>query len=333
VTTDPDRRMRIPHRPGVRSDPLGAEMRALEGDVVGCPNGPDHVECLVEQRGALLEVHPERGELSLEVADADRKGESAAREQVQCRARLGHYERVSVRQYHDVRNEPQRGGPGRGVSHRDERVQRIVSARFEPALTGRRVVGEPEAVDTGGLGGCRHLGDPVAGDQFRVVWVAVHRVGDGEFHLPLSLAERRRRACKIPRDIYTIICKAGRATGWSVSPPQKERRSWASGPRARKRPSLAPPRPSTTSSPTRRTGPRPIPAARTSRTCPGNCRSRWATPGKSPGPTAIGFLPGIWRSPPGPSCGCSVPLGPLAMTATATAAWRDASRSSISSAG
>jgi hypothetical protein len=41
----------------------------------------------------------------------------------------------------------------------------------------------------------------------------VHRVGDGEMHLPLSLAERRRRPCKIPRDIYTIICKASWATG------------------------------------------------------------------------------------------------------------------------
>jgi hypothetical protein len=46
-------------------------------------------------------------------------------------------------------------------------------------------------------------------------------VGDGEFHLPLSLAERRRRPCKIPRDIYTIICKASRATAWSVLPPQR----------------------------------------------------------------------------------------------------------------
>jgi hypothetical protein len=51
--------------------------------------------------------------------------------------------------------------------------------------------------------------------------VAVHRVGDGEFHLPLSLAERRRRACKIPRDIYTIICKASWATCWSDLSPQR----------------------------------------------------------------------------------------------------------------
>src|SRR5277367_6444908 len=75
-------------------------------------------------------------------------------------------------------------------------------------------------MDTGCFGGCGHLGDAVAPDQFGVVRVAVHRVGDGEFHLPLSLAERRRRACKIPRDIYTIICNASWATCWSVLPPK-----------------------------------------------------------------------------------------------------------------
>ena len=142
--------------------PSGAEVRALEGDVVGGPDGPDHVERLIEQCGALLEVHAERGELALEIADADGKGEPATGQQVQRCARLGHYERVSVRQHHDVRYQPQRGGAGRGVSHRDERVQRVVSAGFEPALSGRRVVGEPEAVDTGSLGGCGHLGDAVA---------------------------------------------------------------------------------------------------------------------------------------------------------------------------
>src|SRR6202046_611306 len=96
-----------------------------------------------------------------------------------------------------------------------------MSAGFEPALAGRRMIGEPEAVNTGGFGGRGHRGDAVATDQLRVVGVAVHRVGDGEMHLPLSLTERRRCPCKISRDICTIICKAIRATGWSVSPPQR----------------------------------------------------------------------------------------------------------------
>src|ERR1700751_344237 len=65
-------------------------------------------------------------------------------------------------------------------------------------------VAMPSPLTSSGLYGWRCIG-----------WVMVN------FICLVSLAERRRGPCKIPRDIYTIICKAGWATAWSVSPPQR----------------------------------------------------------------------------------------------------------------
>jgi hypothetical protein len=197
VAADPDRRMRIAHRSRMRGDPAGAEVLALEVHVIGGPDRPDHVERFVEQVGALLEVHAEGGELALEIADADGKGESATGQQIQRRTRLGYYERISIRQHHDIGYQPQRAGAGRGVAHRHERVQRVVSAGLQPPLAGRGMVGEPEPVNAGRLGSNGDRRDAVAADQLRVVRVAVHRMGDREMHLPLSLPGRRR----YPREI------------------------------------------------------------------------------------------------------------------------------------
>lgn len=58
-----------------------------------------------------------------------------------------------------------------------------MAARLEPTLRRRRVVGETEAVESRRLGGRRDLGDALARDELRVVWVADDRVRDRVAHL------------------------------------------------------------------------------------------------------------------------------------------------------
>ncbi len=177
--------MRCADRPRMGSDPLGAEMPALIGEVVGGPDTPDHLERFLEQCGTFVEVHAQCGELPLEVAHTDTEREPAVGQQIQCRARLGHHERIAVRQHDDVRDQPKRRGPRRGVAHRDERVHRVVSAGLQPSLRRRRMIGEPEAVEPGRFGRRRDGGDARTGHQFPVVRMAVHRVGERKPHVVL----------------------------------------------------------------------------------------------------------------------------------------------------
>src|SRR5258708_7012757 len=121
------------------------EGRAGEGDVLGGPDRLEHVEGLVEQVVALGVVDPECRVLALEVSGARREGETPARKEIEGRAGLGDDERVPVRKNHDVRDQPQRRGPGRRETHRHERVEGVVAAGLEPALRWRGMVGEAEA--------------------------------------------------------------------------------------------------------------------------------------------------------------------------------------------
>jgi len=126
---------------------------ALECVVVGGPDSPHHLERLLEECGPLVEINSESEEFAFEVAHADRQREATVREQVQRRPCLGYHERVAAGKHDDVRDQPQRRGVGRGIAHRDEGIERVVPARVEPALRRRRVIGEPESAEPGGLGG------------------------------------------------------------------------------------------------------------------------------------------------------------------------------------
>ena len=172
-------------------DPFRREVLPVDGDVVGGPDVADHLQGFLEQRGPVVEIDSEGGELPLEVADADCEGESTAGHQVQRRAGLGHDERVAVRQHDDVGDQAQRGGVRGRETHRDEGVERVVPAGLEPPLTGSGVIGEAEPVEPGCLGGRGDPGDSRPGHQLRVVRVAVHRVGDGELHSQASSAVMR----------------------------------------------------------------------------------------------------------------------------------------------
>ena len=182
VAADPDGRMGSAHRSRVGRDAAGVEVAALEGHVVAGPDRLQHVERLVEQLVALGVVDAERRELSLQVAGADGQREAAAGQHVERGGCLGDHERVAIRQHDDVRDQPQRGGVGGREAEGDERVEGVVAATVEPALRGRGVVGEPEAVEPRRLRGRGHGCDPGARHQIRVVRVRDERVGDGEPH-------------------------------------------------------------------------------------------------------------------------------------------------------
>ena len=158
-------------------------MLSLKRDVIFGPDGADHLQRFLEQLGTLVVAHTQRRELPLEITDTDRERESAAREQVQSRARLGHHKRVSVRQHHNVRNQAQRRRRSGSETQSDKRIYGVVSPGFQPSLRWRRVIGETEPVDPGRFGGRGHFPNAGPTHQLRVVGMTVHRVGDGEVHL------------------------------------------------------------------------------------------------------------------------------------------------------
>ena len=106
---------------------------------------------------------PSAANSRFEVAHADREREPAPGQQVERRPCLRDDERVAVRQYDDVRNQAKRRRPRRREAHRHERVERVVAAGLEPALRRRRMIGEPEAVETRRFGRCGDPGHAVAG--------------------------------------------------------------------------------------------------------------------------------------------------------------------------
>ena len=131
----------------------GGVAAALEAVLVGAPHAAHRLERLVEQLVAPLEVDAERAVLAAQVAGRDREREAPTGQRVDGRRRLGHEERVAVGQHDDVRDQPDPLGHRGDEGQRGERVERVVTAGLEPLVRRRRVVGERDAVEPGGLGG------------------------------------------------------------------------------------------------------------------------------------------------------------------------------------
>ena len=118
---DPDRHGRL-HRPRTLSDVVELPALALvRRELVG-QRGPHGVDGLVEQPPAVGERHVERLELALHVPGADAEDRAAARELVERGPRLGHGQRMAVREHVHVAQQPHPLGDGRQVRERGDRV-------------------------------------------------------------------------------------------------------------------------------------------------------------------------------------------------------------------
>ena len=136
VPADPDRGKRV--RFGVGRLSLGGERRPLVSEVVLGPDAQDHLDGLVEERVALIEVDAESVVLRPQIAGGDGEREPPAGERVECGPGLGHQERVAVGEHQDVRDQPQTIGHRGAEGQRGEWVESVVSACGQPALTRSR---------------------------------------------------------------------------------------------------------------------------------------------------------------------------------------------------
>ena len=164
----------------MRGDALGAEVPALERDIVAS-DGADHLQRLLEQRGPFVEIHTQRGELPLEVTDTDRQREPA----------VGGMSSVApdFATTNGLRYGSDDVGDERSVVVRAAAKPIATNGssasarRLQPPLRRGRMVGKPEPMKPGRFGR-RNGRDAGAGDQLRVVGMAVHRMSDREPHLP-----------------------------------------------------------------------------------------------------------------------------------------------------
>jgi hypothetical protein len=148
------------------------EVLALVAERIARPVERHHLERLIEQLVALLEVGSQRTEFALQVAGAGAEDEPPVRHPIErCRG-LGQQERIPVRHDGQVGEQAYPGRDGRGGSEGDERVERLMAARLEPAGAGGRVLGERDALPTGRLGGNGELDDRPGVEQ--IIGRAMH---------------------------------------------------------------------------------------------------------------------------------------------------------------
>ena len=125
-------------------------MQALGVERLARPRLGQHVECLVEQRVALVEVDAEGEELGLVVAGADPEDEPALRDNGRASppllaSRNGLRYGTTDRWVSRLDALGHRGGEREA----DERVEGLVTAVGEPVGAGDRVLGERERVEAG----------------------------------------------------------------------------------------------------------------------------------------------------------------------------------------
>jgi hypothetical protein len=162
VATDPDRRVRLLHGSGTHPHPTRGEVPTLVPDVVAAPHALHHLEVLVEEVVALVEVDTEGGELRLQIPGGSAERHPAPGEHVEAEHRLGAEEGVAVRGDVDVGEQPELARGGRGERERDEGIEGVVTAGVEPAGVARRVVGHVHTRETGSFGRGRDLHDCMA---------------------------------------------------------------------------------------------------------------------------------------------------------------------------
>ena len=186
VAADPDRRVRLARGLRVRGDAAGREVAALVAHLVAGEDRVDHVERLVEERVALVEVDAERRVLRAQVARRGPEDETPLGEHIDRRDRLRQHEGVAIGQHDDVRHQLDALGDGGAEGERREGIESVVPAAVEPLLGGRGMIGEAEGVEARAL---RRLGEadhaPLL-EQLRVIGMRDQRVGDRESHASIS---------------------------------------------------------------------------------------------------------------------------------------------------
>jgi hypothetical protein len=151
-------------------------------EVVAGPRSLQHLDGLLEEVVALVEVDAEGGELGAEVAGADHERGAAAGQDVDGRHRLGGEERVAVRHDGQRRHEPEATGDGGHEPEAHERIDGLVAAVVQPLARRRRVVGEGDAVDAGLFSGPGEGGDVGGVEPRATVELAVQGVLEHELH-------------------------------------------------------------------------------------------------------------------------------------------------------
>jgi hypothetical protein len=126
---------------------------------------PHHGQRLFEQLVALVVVDAQRVELTAQIAGRDTEGQPPTREHVETQHTLRGEERIAIRQHHDVGLHPQRRRRRGGERQRDERIERVMTARVEPLLISGRMIRDVHRVEAERLGVARHLGDRRAGEE------------------------------------------------------------------------------------------------------------------------------------------------------------------------
>ena len=158
-------------------------MATVGDDAVGRPGRDHRVDRLVGELVAFVEVDAERAELRAEVARRDTEDHPTAGEPVETQHRLGGEKRIAIRDDEDVRLQAQ-GGRGRTRDgEHDHRVERVVTARLQPTIVGKRVVGDVAGRESRGLGRGRELRHRRAGDELVDRVDAIRRQPDREFHV------------------------------------------------------------------------------------------------------------------------------------------------------
>ena len=108
------------------------------GELVLAPDAADHLDRFIEERVALLEVDAQRLVLAADVAGGDGEREPSVGQRVECRRRLGHQERIAVRQHEDVGDQAQPVRDGGTEREGGERVEGVVAAGVQPFVRWER---------------------------------------------------------------------------------------------------------------------------------------------------------------------------------------------------
>ena len=158
------------------------EVPALDRDRVLGPHPPHHLDALVEQLVALVELHAQRAELRAQVAGRDAEDHPTVRERVERRHALRREERVAVRGDVHVGLQPQRRRRRGRERQPDERLERVVTTAFEPLVVGGGMVRHVDGVEARRFGRRGHLPDRRAGDELVRLIDVIDREPHAESH-------------------------------------------------------------------------------------------------------------------------------------------------------
>src|SRR5262245_1739908 len=104
--SDPDRRVRLLHRPWHEADVAKAVKFSLVRNPLLCPKPGDDVNALFEARSALIHAHPEDVELLWDEGASEARVEPAVADVIEHRELGSELDRMVERGYHRAGNQP-----------------------------------------------------------------------------------------------------------------------------------------------------------------------------------------------------------------------------------